>query len=97
MKLNLTIDAEKDLTQIARYTLANFGQTQARIYYQGLVKVFDILCQHPELGRSQTHIRPHLKRFVHQHHSIYYQVQSEQLTIIRVLNKRQDPLSQFAQ
>lgn len=93
LKLNLTIDAEKDLTQIARYTLAQFGKTQSEHYYRNLIKVFDILCEHPGLGQDQASIRSGLKRFVHQHHSVYFKVQRKQLIVIRVLNARQDPLA----
>lgn len=40
MKIQFTVDAEKDIEEIYCYSVSNFGETQAELYYSGLTEHF---------------------------------------------------------
>lgn len=92
LKLVLTKKAENDLTQIANYTLQNFGYEQAEHYYSSLTNTLEILTTQPNLGQNFSHIKVGLKRFVFKHHSIYFLAEKDRLVIYRILNQKQDPI-----
>lgn len=92
LNIQLTQAAERDLQNIATYTLKNFGYAQAQKYYSGLSSAIDTLTEFPSLGTSQDEIKLGLRRFIYQLHSIYFSVDDGDLLIYRVLNQKQDPL-----
>ena len=87
--------AEKDLGEIADYTIAKHGPEQAKVYRDGLLKAFDAIAEHPEIGTDQNHIFPELRRLVHESHAIYYRVGDNEIVVMRLLGPGQDPLSQL--
>jgi toxin ParE1/3/4 len=87
----LSKHAEKDLGAIASYTLQNFGITQARLYRDGLFKVFEMLSDFPLIGSDQSHIKQNVRRHVYESHSIYYRVDTNRIIILRILGPGEDP------
>ena len=85
----LTIAAEQDLMQIARYGIQRFGLTRARIYHERLVQRFEELANAPERYQSVDHIRPGYRRSVCGAHSIYYRVHREFVEIVRILGAQE--------
>lgn len=47
----LTKAAERDLAQIAAYTVETFGVEQALAYRDGLIGCFQFLAEHPKFAR----------------------------------------------
>ncbi|NKB54705.1 MAG: type II toxin-antitoxin system RelE/ParE family toxin [Alphaproteobacteria bacterium] len=84
--------AERDINQIADYTITSFGLDQARRYRDDLTKLFSSLAENPLMGRDHGHIRPGYRRHIHARHSIYYRVRDDRIEIMRILHERQDPL-----
>ncbi|MDX3773596.1 type II toxin-antitoxin system RelE/ParE family toxin [Chromatiaceae bacterium AAb-1] len=95
LTLQLSEQATEDLTVIADFTLAEFGEYQAYTYYQQLLKVFDLLCMQPLLGKDCSNIRSGVRRLVHRSHGIYYRVNGDALLILRILSHWQDPLTKL--
>lgn len=95
LTLQLSAQSEADLTVIADFTLAEFGEYQAYIYYQQLLKMFDLLCTQPLLGKDCNDIRTGVRRIVHRSHCIYYRVTGDTLLILRILSRWQDPLAKL--
>jgi toxin ParE1/3/4 len=89
--------AEKDLENIARYTINTFGIKQARIYRDGLFKSFEMIADFPLIGSNKNHIKKDIRRHVHEYHSIYYRVDKKGVTIYRILGSGEDPLQSFNQ
>ena len=95
-EVRLTQAADADIEAIAEYTIQRFGVRQARIYRDGLWNTFDILAEFPELGARQEHVGPSVRRFVHESHSIYYELGESEILILRILGRGQDPQRHFS-
>lgn len=93
LNLVLSNDAEADLAKIAEFTILNFGIIQAQKYYSGISNALNTLAKYPDLGIDHNEIKPGLKRFIYQSHTIYFSVKERELFIYRILNHKQDPLA----
>jgi toxin ParE1/3/4 len=68
----LTAEAEDDLQGIADYTFETFGPAQAEAYGLGLRSCFATLVDNPFLGPDYGSLRPGLRRYEHESHSVFY-------------------------
>lgn len=84
--------ADRDLGNIASYTIERFGVQQARFYRDGLFQVFEIISDFPLMGSDQSQIKNNIRRHVHESHSIYYRVGANEIFILRILGPGKDPL-----
>jgi toxin ParE1/3/4 len=84
--------AEKDLENIAVYTIQNFGNRQARFYRDELFKTFEMISEFPMIGSDQSHIKKNVRRQVYESHSIYYRVDTNAIFILRILGPGEDSL-----
>ncbi|MDH3601678.1 MAG: type II toxin-antitoxin system RelE/ParE family toxin [Candidatus Tectomicrobia bacterium] len=87
----LTSDAERDLDKIADYSIENFGLAQAETYLLGLRECFEILDEHPALGRDYSHIKTSCRRHEYVSHSVYYTSTDTGVLILRVLHQSMGP------
>lgn len=86
----LSEKADQDLHDIYVYSFRQFGETQADLYLSELESSFLQLVDHPNLGRDIGYIRYGYLRFEHQHHSVFYQIESDGVYIVRVLHSTRD-------
>ena len=84
----LSHKAESDISNIARYTIEQFGIEQARTYRDSLIACFQSLGETPRIGRKADNIRDGYRRFDHRSHVIFYKSDGQDILIIRVLHKR---------
>lgn len=84
--------ADKDIGNIASYTIQRFGIRQARIYRDGLFKAFEMISEFPLIGSDQSQIKENIRRHVHEQHSIYYRADADGIFILRILGAGEDPL-----
>ncbi len=89
----LTRDAERDLANIADYTIENFGLEQAKNYRDELFNTFKLLTQNPQMGSDFSLAREGVRRHAHRKHSIYYKTTESGILVLRLLHERQDPAS----
>jgi len=82
--------AERDLINIAKYTIKNFGKKQSESYKADILFCLNRLVKNPEIGRSANHFRPNLKRYNFKMHSIFYETQKNGIFIVRVLGQKMD-------
>ncbi|QHP75707.1 type II toxin-antitoxin system RelE/ParE family toxin [Proteus vulgaris] len=75
--------AEEDIYQIARYTIQQFGVTQAKKYHNELKQAF-------ELGRECNWVCDGMRRFEFKKHSIYYLPKNDTLFIARLIHHSMD-------
>jgi toxin ParE1/3/4 len=87
-RYRLSRRADRDIEDIARFTVARWGWSQAETYIEGLHEAFGTIARFPEIGRRADRIRPGYLRFEHGSHSIFYRVVPEGVTIVRVLHSR---------
>lgn len=55
--------AVSDLDKISSFTRERWGQTQAEVYFNGLVDIFEKLAQRPSMGRTYSERYPKWHRF----------------------------------
>jgi len=91
----LTAHAEQDFADIYRYSLQNFGAYQAENYAIDLTDGFEIIAQNPHSGRLMTIGTEEARRLARCYHSIYYEIEADIVTILRILHQSQDPMRHF--
>ena len=91
----LTSDAERDFEGIYRYSIDTFGLNRANSYALDLIDAFEMLAMNPFAGRDIKAITPDTRCFIHVSHSIYYEIEAEEVNILRILHQSQDPLRYF--
>jgi toxin ParE1/3/4 len=86
----LSKDAKADLANIASYTVAQWGKTQAHDYINGLLERAQQLADQPLIGRQHSELGAGVLAFKYESHIIYYTRLESHITIVRILHKRQD-------
>ena len=86
MRYRLTVRAEHDLREIYRHSLAAFGERQAETYLRELDAVFDLLNDHPSIGRTYHGAT---RQFVHGSHIILYRVAGQRIVVGRIFHGAQ--------
>ncbi|TLP55485.1 type II toxin-antitoxin system RelE/ParE family toxin [Parasedimentitalea maritima] len=93
MPYHLTRAAQEDLIRISVTGIENFGVSQARRYHDALFEVFDLLSANPKMARERLEFTKPCR--IHRFHShvIIYQIEGDDIRIIRVRHGREDWLS----
>jgi len=86
----LSEDADNDFEAIFEYGLDTFGRNAAVEYQNKLIAHFEDLAAFPLHYQAVDHIKKGYRRSIHGAHTIYYRIDGEDITIIRILG-RQDP------
>jgi toxin ParE1/3/4 len=83
--------AERDLADIAAYTIDTFGIDQALAYRDGLIDCFTFLAEHPKSARLRHELHPPVRARRFQSHLIFYDEQPDGgVFILRVRHGRED-------
>ena len=87
----LTKEAEKDLREVARYTLKKWGPAMLQTYRGGLKNTFEAIGNNDVLGRKFSDNFPELLVTKFKHHFIFYLTEGmEKSVIIGVIHERRD-------
>jgi toxin ParE1/3/4 len=89
--VELTEEADRDLTEIYEYSYRQFGGAQADTYFLSLHDCFANLARSPSMGRSIAHLREGYFRFEHARHVVFYVKTPRGIRVVRVLHERMDP------
>ncbi|MGB5484218.1 type II toxin-antitoxin system RelE/ParE family toxin [Parasphingorhabdus sp.] len=90
MRLELSGAADADLTAILDYGIENFGWDAAVRYLRDLDHAFDLLRQHPQAGPVHLSPQPECRSLSCRNHRIYYQLEDDLITVLRVLHTSMD-------
>jgi len=82
--------ARRDLKEIWRYTVQQWGAAQADQYLYDLDQEIQGLLQFPELGAPLNHIRAGYRRLQVKRHLVFYRRDGQRLEIVRVLHDAMD-------
>ncbi len=88
----LTAEADRDIFEIARFTLETWDEVQTDRYLNGLHDTFRELANEPTLGTKSDDIRPSYFRRRYRSHMIFYKTSRAGILIVRVLHVRMDYL-----
>lgn len=92
MKIQLTVDAEKDIEEIYCYSISSFGENQAELYYSGLSKHFTYIADNPVIGSNFSFVKESVFRSNSESHAIYYRQEKKGILILRILHQHMDPV-----
>src|SRR5215208_2203296 len=95
-RIKVSSDAEGDIEEIADYTTRNWGSEQSRRYSAGLRAGFRQLREYPRLGTDRSDLEAGLRCLPVQEHRIFYQVQADLISVVRILHVREDEETAFA-
>jgi toxin ParE1/3/4 len=87
----LTSDAQSDLIEIRRYTLAQWGIQQSQKYLSDMRQTIQLLAETPTLGKLRPDVVSGAFSFPYVSHVIYYFQHREQIIVFGVLHKRMVP------
>ena len=91
LQVDVSVEAEEDIDQIAEYTTRTWGWRQTNHYLAKLEDGFNLLAQNPSVGRSCESIRPGLRRFEIGKHVVFYILIPDGIQIVRILHQQMIP------
>ena len=87
----LSEEADRDIYEIAQYTLEHWSEAQAQRYVYGLESAFQRLCDNPRLGKASDDVRTGYFRHRYRSHMIFFKrSDDDNVTIVRVPHGRMD-------
>lgn len=90
LKLDYTAEARKDLRAILRYTRKVWGDRQRDIYARRLTGAIEELTRYPYMGEERDDIPAEMRAKPVEQHVIFYRVDDQAVTIIRLLHTKMD-------
>lgn len=94
----LTSQAKFDLKSIAIHTQKKWGRERRAIYLRQFDDAFHLLATSPGIGSDCGYIKDGYRKLPVASHLIFYRAVSDsKFLIVRILHKRMDTRSQFAQ
>lgn len=95
-KFRLSVAADADMRNIAKYTLKRWGRAQRDAYISEMFGAFSRLAERPQIASNIDGIRDGYKKFPQGSHMIYFRnSDSHSIEIIRVLHKLMDVSAHF--
>lgn len=93
MNICLTQAAEQDIRSLAEIGIEMFGVDQAQAYHNALFNTFDLLADNPRMGRERTELTPPIRVHPFRSHVVLYQIEDEDILIVRVRHAHEDWIS----
>ena len=90
----LTGKAKRDLADIRRFTLEQWGRQKAEEYLNNLYEKIQIVAERPFIGidRSQSlNLECEIRSFLYVSHIIYYTVSETHISVVAVLHQSMVP------
>lgn len=87
----LSVKAKKDLSNIIKYSIDEFGTVQTDKYLFQLKSALEKLVDFPLMGRNLSYLRANLYCYTVQSHIIFYQKRKQDIFVVRILHKKMDP------
>jgi toxin ParE1/3/4 len=82
--------ADEDIVRIYVQGARTFDAAQAELYFNDLIRCFDLLTERPLIARKRSEFSPPVRVHFHRAHVIVYFVRAEEILIVRGLDGRQD-------
>lgn len=94
----LSQDAEKDLREVARYTLNEWGKKALEQYRGGLKKTFEAIAKNEAPKRAFSKTFPELLVTKYRYHYIFYIAENrDKPVIIGVIHERRDIVNRLSE
>ena len=84
LRIRINQEAEQDLEDIAYY-IASANRSASEQLIDEFHRVFDLLAEHPGIGRARPELSARLRSFVVGSYLVFYRHTTTTLTIVRVI------------
>ena len=88
--LILSPQAQRDIEEIADYTIAMWGVTRAKTYVGEIQVALKTLAKSPNIGRDCNFIRKGYRKYPVGSHMLFYRLIESGIDVIRILDQRMD-------
>ena len=83
----ISTKAKLDIESIWFYTYQNWSESQADLYFESIMNEIQSICFDPLKGKSFDEIFIGLKSSKIKSHLVFYTIQSNRITVLRILHK----------
>ena len=90
-RVELTVDAERDLVEIYLHGLEHFGYASTERYVDALHAKMALAAEHPSFGANYEFVKSDLRRYECVSHAFYYRETIDGILVLRILHGRMDP------
>jgi toxin ParE1/3/4 len=97
MPVDLSPEAQDDLTSILSYTRRRWGERQRDIYAAAIEVALGTIGDHPQIGRVRSDLGENLRAYRVEHHLIFYRIEPTVIRVERILHERMDATAAFAE
>jgi toxin ParE1/3/4 len=97
MSYRLSPLAEQDVEKIWSYVAEDSNTERADRLVDAIVDRFDMLSEHPKMGRLRPEFGPGVRSFAVESHVIYYREKEGDILIARVLHGSRDQTAAWEQ
>ena len=98
LSYELSLDAEDDLREIARYTLKRWGREALREYQDGLKRTINAIGDNTAQARTFSTLFPRVLVTKYRYHYIFYlSDNNKKPIIIGVIHERRDVVSRLSE
>ena len=87
----ISVEAERDIDEIAAYTTDMWEWRQTHVYIAKLEDAFELLARSPAIGRASNSMHPDIRKFEVAKHVVFYLSDPDGILIVRVLHHRMIP------
>lgn len=85
--------AEQDIADIWSDGADRWGIVQADRYFDGMVDLFELLSEQPDIARLRSEFKPPVRIHVYGSHVVIFETVETGIAVIRVVHQRQDILA----
>ena len=93
MTYQLSKSADEDIVRLYAVGVEQFGLAQADHYHDALFDMFALLAANPKMARERSELSTPSRVHRFQSHLIIYQIEGDDILVIRVRHGREDWLS----
>ncbi|MEY8099252.1 type II toxin-antitoxin system RelE/ParE family toxin [Falsihalocynthiibacter sp. S25ZX9] len=85
--------AEQDVAEIWTDGAQRWDLDQADAYFDGMMSLFDLLSEQPEIARLRHEFKPPIRLHIYRSHIVIFETVETGIAIIRVLHQRRNILA----
>jgi toxin ParE1/3/4 len=90
MRLEISAEAERDLAELHLFGTVHYGETNADQYLRAILDEFQYILDWPLANPERREVRPPIRLRSHGAHNLFYDVNGERVSIVRVLHYSAD-------
>jgi plasmid stabilization system protein ParE len=90
MRLEVSLDAERDIAALHLYGTIQYGEKQADLYVMDLLDELRRIAEWPLAHAERAEVRPAIHLRPWRAHNVFYDVEDSVVTIVRVLHHSAD-------